>query len=71
MAVLTEDQILIRDAAREWTNDRSPVAALRALRGPARASIRPCGARWESWAGPACWFPKRTAGRSWAWRRWA
>jgi alkylation response protein AidB-like acyl-CoA dehydrogenase len=33
MAVLSEDQTLVRDAAREWTRDRAPVSALRALRG--------------------------------------
>jgi alkylation response protein AidB-like acyl-CoA dehydrogenase len=32
MAVLTEDQNLLRDAARNWTRARSPVGALRALR---------------------------------------
>jgi len=32
MAVLTEDQSLLRDAARSWTRARSPVGALRALR---------------------------------------
>jgi alkylation response protein AidB-like acyl-CoA dehydrogenase len=32
MAVLTEEQTLLRDAARAWARDRSPVSALRALR---------------------------------------
>lgn len=32
MAVLTEEQVMLRDAARGWTQDRSPVAALRKLR---------------------------------------
>jgi alkylation response protein AidB-like acyl-CoA dehydrogenase len=32
MAVLTEEQSLLRDAARAWARDRSPVSALRALR---------------------------------------
>lgn len=32
MAVLTEEQVLIRDAARGWTHDRSPVAAFRRMR---------------------------------------
>jgi len=32
MAVLTEDQSLLRDAARGWARDRSPIGALRALR---------------------------------------
>jgi alkylation response protein AidB-like acyl-CoA dehydrogenase len=32
MAALSEEQVLIRDAARAWTQDRSPVAAFRRLR---------------------------------------
>ena len=32
MAVLSEDETLVRDAAREWTAARAPVAALRRLR---------------------------------------
>ena len=32
MAVLSEDQTLVRDSAREWTAERAPVAALRKLR---------------------------------------
>lgn len=32
MAVLTEDQTLVRDAARDWAVERAPVAALRRLR---------------------------------------
>ena len=32
MAVLTEEQTMLRDSAREWTQTKSPVAALRALR---------------------------------------
>ena len=35
MAALSEEQELIRDAARAWTRDRAPVAALRALRDAA------------------------------------
>jgi len=32
MAVLSEDQSLVRDAARAWTAERAPVSALRTLR---------------------------------------
>jgi alkylation response protein AidB-like acyl-CoA dehydrogenase len=32
MAVLTEEQSILRDAARTWTRERSPVSALRRLR---------------------------------------
>ncbi len=32
MAVLTEEQIMLRDAARSWAQDKSPVSALRELR---------------------------------------
>src|ERR1700749_361175 len=32
MAVLTEEQTMLRDAAREWTAEKSPVSALRKVR---------------------------------------
>ena len=32
MAVLSEDQTLVRDAAREWTSERAPTAVLRRVR---------------------------------------
>ena len=32
MAVLTEEQTMLRDAAKGWTQDSAPVAALRKLR---------------------------------------
>jgi alkylation response protein AidB-like acyl-CoA dehydrogenase len=32
MAVLTEEQTLLRDAARSWTRDRSPIGAFRRMR---------------------------------------
>ncbi|MGZ5924484.1 MAG: acyl-CoA dehydrogenase family protein, partial [Rhizomicrobium sp.] len=32
MAVLTEEQSMLRDAAREWTRDNAPVSAFRKLR---------------------------------------
>ena len=32
MAVLTEEQTMLRDAAREWTKDNAPVSAFRAMR---------------------------------------
>ena len=32
MAVLTEEQTLLRDAARSWTQDRSPIGAFRRMR---------------------------------------
>ena len=32
MAVLTEEQTLLRDSAREWTRDKSPVTAFRKMR---------------------------------------
>ena len=35
MAVLTEEQSLLRDAAREWTREKSPVNALRKVRDDA------------------------------------
>ena len=35
MAVLTEEQTLLRDAARDWTREKSPVAALRKVRDDA------------------------------------
>jgi alkylation response protein AidB-like acyl-CoA dehydrogenase len=38
MAVLTEEQILLRDAARTWTQEKSPVSAFRALRDSGSAT---------------------------------
>ncbi len=35
MAVLTEEQTMLRDMAREWTDNESPVSALRAMRNAA------------------------------------
>src|SRR5476649_2332705 len=35
MAVLTEEQSLLRDAARTWTQEKSPVSAFRKLRDSA------------------------------------
>ena len=32
MAVLTEEQTMLRDAAKAWTAEKAPVAALRRLR---------------------------------------
>ena len=32
MAVLTEEQVMLRDSAREWTKDNAPVSAFRAMR---------------------------------------
>jgi len=32
MAVLTEEQSLLRDAARSWTQEKSPVSASRKVR---------------------------------------
>ena len=32
MAVLTEEQSMLRDAAREWVREKAPVKAFRALR---------------------------------------
>jgi hypothetical protein len=32
MAVLTEEQSMLRDAARAWTQEKSPVTAFRKLR---------------------------------------
>lgn len=37
MAVLTEEQTLLRDAAKAWVRDKSPVAALRKLRDSGNA----------------------------------
>jgi alkylation response protein AidB-like acyl-CoA dehydrogenase len=42
MAVLTEEQTMLRDAAKGWTQDSAPVAALRKLRdGGSKASFDP------------------------------
>jgi alkylation response protein AidB-like acyl-CoA dehydrogenase len=55
MAVLTEEQTMLRDAAKGWTQDSAPVAALRKLRdGGAKASFD--AATWSEmgamgWAG--------------------
>jgi len=55
MAVLTEEQTMLRDAAKGWTQDSAPVGALRKLRdGGAKASFDP--ATWAEmgamgWAG--------------------
>jgi len=55
MAVLTEEQTMLRDAAKGWTQDSAPVAALRRLRdGGSRQSFDP--ATWSQmgamgWAG--------------------
>jgi alkylation response protein AidB-like acyl-CoA dehydrogenase len=55
MAVLTEEQTMLRDAAKGWTQDSAPVGALRKLRdGGAKASFDP--ATWSEmgamgWAG--------------------
>ena len=47
MAVLTEEQTLLRDAAKGWTRDSAPAGALRKLRDAAtgpeidgRSSVR-------------------------------
>ena len=32
MAILNDEQVMLRDAARDWTQEKSPVAALRKLR---------------------------------------
>ncbi|HWW24925.1 MAG TPA: acyl-CoA dehydrogenase family protein, partial [Caulobacter sp.] len=55
MAVLTEEQTMLRDAAKGWTQDSAPVGALRKLRdGGSRQSFDP--ATWSEmgamgWAG--------------------
>ena len=55
MAVLTEEQSMLRDAAKGWTQDSAPVAALRKLRdGGSKQSFEP--ATWSQmgamgWAG--------------------
>ena len=35
MAVLTEEQMLLKDAATAWVQERSPVSTFRKLRGSA------------------------------------
>jgi alkylation response protein AidB-like acyl-CoA dehydrogenase len=45
MAVLTEEQVLIRDAARAWTRGQAPVAAFRRMRDAAE----PLGYAVETW----------------------
>jgi alkylation response protein AidB-like acyl-CoA dehydrogenase len=39
MAVLNEEQTLLRDAAREWTKDKAPVSAFRKLRDAGAAGL--------------------------------
>ncbi|WP_066794678.1 acyl-CoA dehydrogenase family protein [Sphingomonas soli] len=39
MAVLTEEQTMLRDMAREWADDESPVTAFRAMRNGAPATF--------------------------------
>ncbi|MDQ2859913.1 MAG: acyl-CoA dehydrogenase family protein [Pseudomonadota bacterium] len=55
MAVLTEEQTLLRDAARTWTREKSPVSAFRKLRdaGPALGYDRAAFAEMAAmgWAG--------------------
>lgn len=46
MAALTEEQTLLRDSAREWVKDKSPVSALRKLRD-AGAPLGYDEARWK------------------------
>jgi hypothetical protein len=56
MAVLTEEQTMLRDAAKGWTSESAPVGALRKLRdGKLQAELRRrrLEARWARWAGPA------------------
>jgi len=55
MAVLTEEQTMLRDAAKDWTGEKSPVAALRKLRD-AKAEFGYDPAAWKEmgemgWAG--------------------
>jgi len=55
MAVLNEEQVMLRDAARDWTQEKSPVAALRKLRDTKSATGFD-GAAWTDmakmgWAG--------------------
>src|SRR5215831_5594635 len=45
MAVLTEEQVMLRDAARTWTQESSPVSAFRKLRD---AKV-PGGFKRETW----------------------
>ncbi len=46
MAALTEEQTLLRDSAREWVKDKSPVSALRKLRDDG-APLGYDAARWK------------------------
>jgi alkylation response protein AidB-like acyl-CoA dehydrogenase len=48
MAVLSEEQEMLRDMAREWTTNESPVAAFRKLRGSGEGFDR---AAWQAMAG--------------------
>ena len=68
MAVLTEEQSMLRDAARTWTQEKSPVTAFRKMRDsgaelgydPAAFAVRkPYGAWWpkRSWP-PLTWSPR-------------
>ncbi len=49
MAVLTEEQTMLRDMAREWADNESPVTAFRKMRGGAPASFYDP----EAWAAQA------------------
>src|ERR1044072_4466357 len=55
MAVLTEEQTMLRDRAREWADNESPVAAFRKMRDAAPAELFDAQA-WQAqaemgWAG--------------------
>ena len=55
MAILNEEQVMLRDAAKDWTQEKSPVSALRKLR-EAKSEIGFDRALWHDmaqmgWAG--------------------
>ena len=50
MAVLNDEQTMLRDMAREWSDNESPVGAFRRMRDA--APIEPCGERIEDTVPP-------------------
>jgi len=80
MAVLTEEQSMLRDAAKSWVQEKSPVTAFRKVRDSG-VDIGYDAAAWNEmaemgWAGVI--IPRTSVGRisaicPWAWclRNWA
>ena len=70
MAALNDEQTMLRDMAREWADNESPVTAFRKLRNArdrSRATTPPPGARRPRWAGPGSSCRRSIGGSAFGW----